>query len=236
MKKTKLNIYQYNTLLNSLELKPKLFINLAINKKSNAIKHLPCKEKLINTIWKKCAIVFIIMLKSKRIRSKTLCNIMNFKKPNWIDFLNELSILKQDELNTLHIYLFQMLLYELIIKENTYKSFWSPNYKELSNNLLLPIKKDCVDLSFSQLTEVKKESSQSLTINKINIQSNINKNYYQLSTSTVLNKCENENSKMKVIKILKVPIKPNQEQQKHIDEWINTSTYIYNKTFPERES
>jgi len=48
---------------------------------------------------------------------------MKLKKLNWIDFLNELGILKQDELNTLHIYLFQMLLYELIIKENTYKSF-----------------------------------------------------------------------------------------------------------------
>jgi len=229
MAKIKLNIYQYNTLLNSLELKPKCFINLAMNKKLNAIKHLPDKENVINTIWKKCAMVFIIMLKSKKIRSKTLSSIIRLKQNSWLDILDKLKILNLNDLNTLHISLFHMILQELILKEKNYKSFWTAEYNELSNKLLSPLEKEDVSLTCLN-SSIKKEQLQSLTISNINIQNENNKTYYQLSDSTVLNNFVNESTNSKVMKILKVPIQLNQEQQNQIDEWINTSAYLYNKT------
>jgi hypothetical protein len=51
-----------------------------------------------------------------------------------------------------------------------------------------------------------------------------------LSTSTVVDKWEKEVIKSDVIKTLRVPLQLNQIQQKILDEWINTSNYVYNKT------
>jgi IS605 OrfB family transposase len=50
-----------------------------------------------------------------------------------------------------------------------------------------------------------------------------------LSTSTVIDKWEKEVIKPK-LKTLKIQLKMNQQQRKIIDNWINTSNYVYNKT------
>ena len=58
---------------------------------------------------------------------------------------------------------------------------------------------------------------------------NCPKTCYQLSTSTVVNKWAKEVIKPE-LKTLKIPLKMNLQQQLIIDNWINTSNYIYNKT------
>ena len=69
-------------------------------------------------------------------------------------------------------------------------------------------------------------------INKIKVQNrNYQKTYYQLSTSTVVDKWEEEATKLnKTQKTFKIPLLLNQQQQLIINDWLNTSNYIYNKT------
>ena len=60
---------------------------------------------------------------------------------------------------------------------------------------------------------------------------NCQKTYYQLSTSTVVDKWEEENINPKqILKSLKIKLKLNNKQREIINEWINTSNYVYNKT------
>jgi hypothetical protein len=60
---------------------------------------------------------------------------------------------------------------------------------------------------------------------------NYQKTYYQLSTSTVVDKWEEEATKLnKTQKTFKIPLLLNQQQQLIINDWLNTSNYIYNKT------
>jgi hypothetical protein len=60
-----------------------------------------------------------------------------------------------------------------------------------------------------------------------------NKNYqntYKLSTSTVVNKWVEENTKPLLTRCRKIKIKPNKESQKYFKEFFYTSNYVYNKT------
>ena len=61
---------------------------------------------------------------------------------------------------------------------------------------------------------------------------NYQKTYYQLSTSTVVNKWEKEviNQDNNHLKSLKIKLKPRDVQKKMFNEWFNTTNYIYNKT------
>jgi putative transposase len=60
---------------------------------------------------------------------------------------------------------------------------------------------------------------------------NSQKTYYQLSTSSVAGKWESEaiDADMK-LRTLKIQIYPNKQQKLIINEWIDTSRYVYNKT------
>ena len=234
------NIYQYEKLLLSLECIPKRFVDLAIQKKLNAIKHLPGKENLINLVWKRCLMVFIIMIKSKIIRRKTLFTVVSHQENKWMILLDKLNSLNHTNQNILHILLFQILLQELILKEKGYQPFWTPAYNELSEKLLSPIEIDCAvsdTIYLNTLLQNKAEQLQSSMMTSIKA---LNKNYqktcFQLSTSTLVNKWEKEVIKSKVIKNLKVPLNLNRVQQKIINEWCNTSNYIYNKTLEKIKS
>ena len=57
----------------------------------------------------------------------------------------------------------------------------------------------------------------------------VKKTYFQLSTSTVVDKWTKKVIKLE-LKSLKFPLKMNKQQRLIIDDWINTSNYIYNKT------
>jgi len=235
-----LNMYQYEKLILSLVSIPKHFVNLAINKKLSAIKHYPDKENLIDLVWRRCVMVFIIMIKSVNIRNKTLYTLVSHQKNKWTIFLDKLNSSNQTIQNTLHIYLFQMLLQELILKEKDYQPFWNPVYKDLSEKLLLPIEIDYVDsdsIYLNSLLKNKEEKLQSsMMISTKALNKNCQKISYQLSTSTVVDKWVKEATKLETIKMLKVPLHPNHHQQKIINEWINTSNYVYNKTLEKIKS
>ncbi len=65
-------------------------------------------------------------------------------------------------------------------------------------------------------------------MNKIKAQNkNLQKTYYQLSTSTIVDKWKKEN--IPNIKANKIKIKLNKEQLIIINEWFNTCNYLYNK-------
>ena len=211
-------LLQHNKLFTILETNDKFYLNLLLQKKICAIKHLPEKETIINILWKRCYLVFIILIKSKYIRSKTLSSIIT-QKNKWDIFLDQLAILNTVE-NNLHKYLFQLLLQELIIKQdtNTNNSFWNPKYNILSNQLLSPIKNSNLETTL------------------INNQNN-NNNNFKLQSSKIINKLNKEVTKLKpIIKTLKIPIQMNLQQQKIINEWINTSNYVYNKTLEKIKS
>jgi hypothetical protein len=127
-----------------------------------------------------------------------------------------------------------MLLQELISKEKDYKPFWTPAYKELSENLLLPIEIGSADSGLnSSKPSLKKavEKLPFLTTMEIKVQNkNSLKTYFQLSTSIVANKWENEVTKQNFLKSLKIKLKINRQQKDVFDEWLNTSNFVYNKT------
>ncbi len=212
----------------------KPFVNLAILRKFNALKHLPDTEDLINKTWKHFAILVLLMKKYPIIQKLIISTLVSLPKSNWMTFLDKLNTYKKEEPNTLHILLFQILLQELISREKDFKPFWTPVYKALSEKLLLPTEIDYLDLvlNSSNLSLKKQEGQlQFLTMNKINLPNrNLPKTYYQLSTSSVVDKWEKEVIKPDQLKSLKIKIKPNLQQRKIIDEWINTSRYVYNKT------
>ena len=88
-------LLQHDKLFSLLETNIKFYLNLALNRKKCVIKHFINienkknkkivieKEKIINNIWNRCFLLFMIMIKSKYIRSKTLSLIIsqkNYKK------------------------------------------------------------------------------------------------------------------------------------------------------------
>lgn len=223
---------QSKKLVKSLVYIHKHFVPLVIHRRLCAGKHLPDKEDLINTIWKRCVILFV-MFKQKKYRDTILFILESVQKNKWMTFLDKLSIYNQKTSNILHIELFQILVQELISQEKACKQFWTPVYKELSEKLLLPTEIDYPDL-VSNLSNVSLQkpvvkSQYSMMTNTKVQNKNLQKTYYQLSTSTVVNKWEKEVTKQIELKSLKIKIKPTFHQKKILDEWIKTSNYVYNK-------
>ena len=208
------------------------FVGLAMNRRSHAIKHLPDKEDLINIIWKKCVILFLLI---KNQPKQILSTLELVPKNNWMTFLDKLLTFNHPIENTFHIQLYQILVQELISNVKDFKPFWTPVYKKLSEKLLLPTETDFPDLVSNLLNvSLKKQvvPSKYLTMTYTKAQNkNLQKTCYQLSTSTVVNKWVNENTQKRVkLKNLKIQIYPSLSQKKILDKWIKTSHYVYNKT------
>ena len=220
--------------LESLLCTPIHFVNMLITTKLNAIKHLPDKESMIETVWKNSAILLLLSMKIKRIQKLIISTHGFHRKNNWMTFLDKLNTCSPTNLSTLPIYLFQMLLLELISKEKDYKPFWTPAYKELSEKLLLPIEIVSVDSGSNSLNSSLKKVEGKLpflTTTEIKVQNkNSLKTYFQLSTSTVANKWEKEVTKPNLLKSLKIKLKINRNQKNIFDEWLHTSNFVYNKT------
>ena len=221
--------------LNFLACIPIRFVNMLTATRFNAIKHLPDKECLINLIWKNSAVLFLMSLKFPKIRNLISYIQGSPPKNSWMTLLDKLSICKVENLNMLPIFLLQMLLQESISKEKDCKYYWTPAYKKLSENLLLPTETgfagsdlNCCNNSLPRV----EEPSQCLMMKQIRVQNrNLLKTYFQLSTSTVADKWEKEATLPKeLVKALKIKMKPSKQQRVILDEWINTSNYVYNKT------
>ena len=231
IKKKKLNTSQLVKLANSLGYIKTHFVGLAMNKRFNAIKHLADKEDLINMTWKKCVILFLLI---KNQPEQILSTLVLAQKNKWMSFLDKLSISSQNIQNTLHIQLFQILIQELISNEKDYKLYWTPAYKELSEKLSLPTEIDFPGLALNLLNVSSQKPVvplQCLTMTNTKAQNkNLQKTYYQLPTSTVVDKWENKVTNQTPLKNLKIQLKPSIYQQKILNEWIKTSNYVYNKT------
>ena len=104
------NIFLYEKLLLLLESTPKLYVNLAMKIRSNVIKLYQDKENLIKLIWKRCAIMMMLMIKSMKIRNKTISILEFLQKNSLMTFLDKLNSSKINDLNTLHIYLFSIYI------------------------------------------------------------------------------------------------------------------------------
>lgn len=196
-----------------------------------AIKHLPDKEDLINCLWKSC----VIQLMFKKNIPELIISIQeSVQKNKWMTLLDSLITSSLKNLNMLSIHLYQILVQELILKEKDFKPYWTVAYKKMSEKLLLPTKIDFPDLDLNYYNcLLKNQEEQSQCLMKKNIKA-LNKNcqkiYYQLSTSTVVNKWVEENTKQIVTRCLKIKIKPNNESKNIFKEFFYTSNYVYNKT------
>ena len=211
------------------------FASMLMKAKLNAIKHLAGKENLIERVWKNTAILILLMKKYPKLIESISYTQEFHQKSNWMTLLDRLTLFVESEKNTIHIQLLATLLQELISTEKDLKPFWMPVYKELSENLLLPIEIGSADSDMNLLNcslKNVKERLPFLTMKEIKVQNrNCQKTYYQLSTSTVVNKWEREVIKSNnCLKALKVKLKPKILQKKALDEWINTSNYVFNKT------
>lgn len=233
-KKTKKPSSQLMKQVILLDCRSKPFVSWVIRMRLNAIKHLPGIEDLINKVWKRFVMLNLLMNKYPRIKNVIIYTLASLPKNNWMTFLDKLNTSNKEEQNMLHIHLFPMLLQELTSKERDFKPFWNLAFKELSENLLSPTEIVCQGLDLTLLRpslKKQEESLQFLTMNKISLQNkNSLKTYYPSYISTVADKWEKEAIKQPSLKSLRLKIKPTKQQRNIIDEWINTSRYVYNKT------
>jgi putative transposase len=227
----KQNIFLLERLLPSLVSANKFFGKWLMMRRLEAIEHLPNNEDLINSIWKKCAIIFLLIQKSQLLRKKTSSILESLPKNNWMTFLDNLTSLNQ---NIQPIGLLKILVLELISKEKAFKPFWTAALKDISEKLWSPTEIDSLDLpstlliSLSPSQEVKLPLLTMIKTNPLN--KNLPKTSFQLSTSTVVAKWVEENTVPQVQKAMRVRIYPTMEQKKILNEWFNTSNYVYNKT------
>jgi len=224
-------------LFNSLVSTPIPFGNMLINSKFSAIKHHPDKESIIDHVWKNSVILYWLLLRSPKMRNLIMSTHVFHRKNNWMTFLDKLSSCNKQDLNTLPIYLLRTLLQESISKEKDFKPFWTPAYKELSEKLLLPTEIDFAGLdsnSSNTLSRKTEEKLPSLTMTPIKVQNkNLQRTCFPLSTSTVADKWVNEVTPVGQLKVLQIKVKPSLNQKKILNEWINTSNYVYNKAVEE---
>ena len=112
-------------------------------------------------------------------------------------------------------------------KNNDFEPFWKPTYDELTTKLLLPIEID------PEIILIKKNDVKKTFVSKkrIKVQDNVlDKTYFQLNESTVVEKWQDEVTKNNLLKSLKIKLKVNSKQRQTFNEWLNTSNYVYNKT------
>jgi IS605 OrfB family transposase len=200
---------------------------------SFAIEHLPDKEELIFTVFKQCVVTLFLVKKSNLFRSKTLSMLESLPRSNWTTFLDKLNS-SEESLNTLTTYVLKILAQELISREKVFRPFWILAYKELSENLLLPIETDCADLDTNLLShwssnqEVK---SQYLKVTRTKlVNKNLPKICYPSSMCFPADKWERGVMPIGKLKTRKIQIFPTPCQKITLNEFIDTSRYVYNKT------
>lgn len=186
------------------------FANMLTKIKSDAIKHLPNKECIIDSVWRNSVILLFLSIKYPKHIKLIISAHASHRRNNWMTLLDKLSTCNPTDLNILHMYLFQMLLQELISKEKDYKPYWTPVDKEPSEKLLSPIEIVCAgsDSNSSKLSLKKEEEKLPFWIMRVTkVQNrNLQKTYFQLSTSTF--------TELNLLKTLKIRLKINRKQKK----------------------
>lgn len=198
-----------------------------------AIEHLPDKEELISRVFKNCVVLLFMVKRSKSFQKKIFYILVSQQGSKWTTFLDKL--ITCDDLNTLTIYLFKMLVQELILKGKEYQPFWTPAYEELSEKLLLPTRIDCVDSDLNSLNQWSPKQEEELPSCKITQVRLVNKNLqttcWPSFMSSHVDKWGKEIIEEKeILKCFQVTIYPTENQKQMINEFIDTSRFVYNKT------
>lgn len=198
-----------------------------------ATEHLPDKEEFIFKVFKTCVTIwYLLNHKNLMIRKRILYMLGSQPKSKWTTFLDNLNTLNDQY--TLATQLLVILVQELILKEKACQPFWTPVCKEISEKLLLPIGTDFAGLgmnssnNWSQKQVVKSQSLMIQTTKQT--QKNLQTTYSPLYTSSVVDKWENAVMPTSTFKSLKVKIYPTKEQKKQLDNFIDTSRFVYNRT------
>lgn len=191
------------------ELKVKHFVNLAINRKLNAIELLPDKESLIRILWKKCVKEF---LKNHRqlIQSGTLFTLGCPQKNNWKTFHAKLNSCKPKDQIILPTLLYKTLLRELILNEKGCKPFWTPVYKGLSEKLSLHTETVYVDSDMKSLNTLSQKVEEESLLSPTNPQQ---------TTKMEMNKKE-KNQQNKNSQRIFFP----SSISTHVDKWVKENT------------
>ena len=240
-KKKKLeHFFLFKKLQSSPALTSKRLGNSLTIKLSQALKHLPDKEKLIHQVFKKCVILIFLMKTCKSLKEKISYILESQPKSKWTTFLDKLSI--SNDQNMMATHLLKILDQELILKEKDCQPFWNPAFKELSAKLLLPTEIVYQDLPLNSLKcslQKRVELSKCLTMKEIKVPNmNSQKIFSQSSISSIVDKWENEviesekkiKNKNKLFKSVVIKIYPTKSQVKKLDEFIDTHRYVYNRT------
>lgn len=199
-------------------------LGVTLNKvRSRLIKLHQGNESIIDHALK---ILSVIVLLLRKKRSYIVVFLQRNKWMIWKD-----SVMPYN-LNFLIIDLLRIVDQELISKEKVLKPFWNSRCQENSKKLWLPIKTDCVDLDLTLSNSFVPRTVQNslyLTEKNINLQNrSLQKTSYPLSQSLPVNRWEKESTEQ--IKAKKIKLYPDNHQRKLLEEWFNTSRFVYNKT------
>ena len=199
----------------------------------HATEHLPDREELACRVFKRLLAVLYLSKMSNLFKKRISSMLVSLPKSNWTIFLDRLSSSYPDQ-NTLHIQLLQILLQELISREKDFQPFWTPAYKGVSETLLLPTGTDFAGLDSSLSTNwspKQVDGSSSLKILSTTLQNkNLQKTFSPSFMSSLADKWEKEVMPAADLKTLRIRIYPTSKQKKLLDEFIDTSRFVYNRT------
>ena len=190
----------------------------------NAVNHLPENENIIRTIWKRAFVIMMFAFKSKRMRNLILSTHASHRGNKWASLLEKLASNDLTNANEVSFFLFHTLLNETLSNQNVFKPFWTPAYKELSANLFSPI---------VSTTEILQHKNAQQFITTVEMKPPSNTNCFNLTSSVLADKWEKEVIPTEQLKSIKIQLKPNAPQKKILNEWIDTSRYVYNKAVEE---
>lgn len=197
-----------------------------------AIKHLPDREESTYKVFKASVAMLFLSKKSPLCREKISFMLESQRKSKWTTFLDNLSSLENQ--STLPIQLLQILLQELTSRGKAYQPFWTPVYKELSERLLLPTGTDFAGLgstlsnNWSSRQVEESQSFKTVTIKHQN--KSLQKTFCPSFMSSLVDKWESEVMPIVNLKTVKIKIYPTIKQKKIIDQFIDTSRFVYNRT------
>lgn len=199
------------------------FVNGLIKVTSNFIKLQLVKDSIVLNASRNLLMAYL-MIQKRRI-SFTVELAQLSKKMTLLDKSNSLNI------DILPMKLYLIVLQGLISKERDYRPFWNVQYKELSEKLWLPTEIGYQD-SLSILSNGSSNNEMvksSYWMKKLTSQQNRNlqKTCYPSCTSTRVGKWEGEDIKLKT---LKIRLRTSSKQKQILQDWMNTTRYVYNKT------